>query len=185
MMINEAHERVSAVLDGELDPAEVPALIARLTADAGLRSRWSRYHLISDALHSNLPAQLDLRFAERVAQALATEPTVLAPRRAWREGLRPYLTQVASVAVAAGVALAAIVTLPVLVRDDPAATRAPHVAADTRAAPAGQMSLVAQRVPVQSRLSEVLVNHYENGGVTSVQGMLPYVRIVGYDPSRR
>jgi sigma-E factor negative regulatory protein RseA len=174
-MTDEAKEHVSAMVDGELDSEDCRRLIGRLAVDPELKAHWERYHLISDTLGNHLPAQLGTGLAERVAAALEAEPTILAPRPRVLERLRPYLSQGASVAVAASVAVMAIVGLPVLVREDPAVP----------AAPLAQSSFADTRTPVQSRLSQYLVNHYEHGAMTRAQGVLPYVRIVGYDADQQ
>src|SRR5262245_16154745 len=76
-------DRISVLMDGELDDRSAARLIDEL-ADAGqaggdAREAWRIYHLISDALGKS--RMLSEGFSERVAAALAAEPTVLAPRR--------------------------------------------------------------------------------------------------------
>jgi len=95
-------DRISVLMDGELDDRSAAQAIDALASHGEAREAWRTYHLISDALAKS--RMLSEGFSERVAAALAGEPTVLAPRRhsAVREPRR-------WVAVAAGVAAVSLV----------------------------------------------------------------------------
>ena len=70
---------LSAALDGETAHAETEACAAALKGDHGLRQNWSEYHLIGDLMRGVDPVPDD--FMARFSAQLASEPTVLAPRR--------------------------------------------------------------------------------------------------------
>ncbi|HVG04604.1 MAG TPA: sigma-E factor negative regulatory protein [Burkholderiaceae bacterium] len=106
-------ERISVLLDGEMDRSEASAAIAALCADSALRRHWHELHRAGDALRSGEVAACDAEgFCARVAAAIASEPTVLAPRaaraslgrRLWMPGL----------AVAASVAAVAFIAVPLM-----------------------------------------------------------------------
>lgn len=69
------NEQFSAWLDGEVDPAASGHLIRSLRGD-GARETWGVYHCIGDALRGDTACNV----LERVAERLADEPTVIAPR---------------------------------------------------------------------------------------------------------
>ncbi|AUH51539.1 anti-sigma 24 factor [Chromobacterium sp. ATCC 53434] len=97
-------ETISALVDGELDGTAAGKAISAIAGDKDLDAAWEQYHLIGDAMRSGRMAGLDVR--ARVAERLAEEPTVLAPRR-W---MRPRRARAASaVALAASVSFAAVV----------------------------------------------------------------------------
>ncbi|KIA80464.1 sigma-E factor negative regulatory protein [Chromobacterium amazonense] len=97
-------ETISALIDGELDEPLVNKAIASIADDKDLDAAWEQYHLIGDAMRANRLASLDVR--AKVAERLAAEPTVLAPRR-W---MRPQRAKTAgAVALAASVSFAAVV----------------------------------------------------------------------------
>jgi anti-sigma factor RsiW len=101
----ELREQVSALCDGELAADSRRFLLKRLADDAELKSAWSNYHLIGDSLRRQAGPPLALDFADRVQAALDTE-AVQSSRHGWmRWG--------GGAAVAAAVALAAIITVPV------------------------------------------------------------------------
>src|SRR5258706_16113473 len=79
------NEKISALVDGELERREADAAFDALGAESAARDTWRTYHLISDSMHDT--RLLSGGFAARVAARLAGEPTVLAPRR------RPILGQ--------------------------------------------------------------------------------------------
>jgi sigma-E factor negative regulatory protein RseA len=125
-----ARERLSAMVDGELDVAGATQVFTRWREDDQCRADWHAYHLIGDVLRSEDLAQgapHDAGFLKGVRERLVREPVVLAPRpavtqdvsdrvvaRGWR---RAWL---APTAVAAGfVVVAGALTLvrPDLLRD--------------------------------------------------------------------
>lgn len=178
------NEQVSAGVDDELDPGEAALLLRRLASDAGLRQRWQRYHLISDALKNHLPARLPVNLAARIAEGIAAQPT-LSQRRQPARWLRPL----AGFAIAASVATVAVLgmrSLHTAVDSAPAdqiasATTVP--AALPVAAQAGGTRWDRAQPEVAARLNAYLVNHNGHAESTGMQSVLPYVRIVGYDVS--
>ncbi len=114
-------EQLSALMDGELSESETHQLIGTLQNDAELKKIWESYHLISAAIHHNLPDKLEQNVARNVISTLATEPTVLAPRGVKLESkLRthtPFFRQIAGLAVAASVTAVAILSVQTVPQD--------------------------------------------------------------------
>jgi negative regulator of sigma E activity len=134
-------ERLSCLMDGELAPADAQALLAALGSDTELSRQWVAFHVVSDALRSHeVAAGHSATFCTRVSQAIAAEPTVLAPRAARSAGapLRRYLMP--GLAVAASVAVIGFVAVPLL---RPAPATSPQVAT-APAAPAAAPVAVAE-----------------------------------------
>jgi sigma-E factor negative regulatory protein RseA len=106
-------EDLSSLIDGELDPHESAAVLDALCRDAELQRRWSDLQLVGDALRSTEVAACHVDgFCARVKNALADEPTVLAPRAGRPAAVRRYA--IPGVAVAASVAAIAFVAVPLL-----------------------------------------------------------------------
>ena len=88
-------ERLSSLVDGELDAGAAEALLTAICRDPELRNEWATLHIVGDALRSSEVAAVHSPdFCARVSAAVALEPTVLAPcvnpvRRPG--GLRRYL----------------------------------------------------------------------------------------------
>jgi len=78
-----ARERLSALLDGELEQRAVTQACAHWRDSAESRSTWHAYHLIGDVLRSDdlarHPAR-DTAFLDALRAKLADEPVVLAPK---------------------------------------------------------------------------------------------------------
>jgi sigma-E factor negative regulatory protein RseA len=75
-------EKLSALMDGELDHGQARTVIKSLGSDDVSREQWNLYHVIGEALRGD-----DLENAEyhdactsSIFAALAQEPTVLAPQ---------------------------------------------------------------------------------------------------------
>ena len=78
-----ARERLSALLDGELDRSAVTQACAHWRDSAESRATWHAYHLIGDVLRSDDLAshpRRDTRFLDALRARLADEPVVLAPQ---------------------------------------------------------------------------------------------------------
>src|SRR5512134_3468259 len=128
-------ERLSSLLDGELDEQEAAQVLDALCRDAELQRQWSDLQLVGDAMRSTEVAACHVGgFCARVRRALADEPTVLAPRP---RPMRRYA--VPGIAVAASVAAIAFVAVPLLrsptpdmtaQKQAPTAAAAPAVAAN-------------------------------------------------------
>src|SRR4051812_9475993 len=97
-------DKVSELMDGELEAGAARRAIDLLESDAEALETWRRYHLIGDAMrHTPL---LSPGFAARPGEKLAGEPTVFAPGR---PRLEPRRWQAIPTAVAASVAAFALV----------------------------------------------------------------------------
>jgi negative regulator of sigma E activity len=182
-MTDKSAETVSALLDGYLDEWAAGRAIDAILQDSELRGQWARYHLIADVLHNNLTDPQATQLADRVAVALRTEPTVLAPPR-YGKAAR-VAKQVTGIAVAASVATLAIIGFQSLRGGLPGEPERPPstAAASAESIAIDEPHLVAQRGYMGPALSNYLLNHSEEAALTDVRGMLPYARIVAYEPA--
>jgi sigma-E factor negative regulatory protein RseA len=119
-------EALSSLLDGELDAEHSQSVLAALCADPGLRSHWVAFHVVGDALRSSeVAAGHSAGFCQRVAAAVAQEPTVLAPRAAARErGARLRRYGLPGLAVAASAAVLGFIVVPMMQTPSPAVQQA-------------------------------------------------------------
>lgn len=168
-------ERLSAMIDDELEAAECDRCLARLGADPALRETWDLYHLIGDALRGDAGPALAQSFAPR----LAAEPTVLAPRRVERTVPRPTWYALSAAASVAAVALVGWMALPLLERAPQVASTAPAPVAST-ATPAE-----AQPVPMPQGVNDYLLAHQRFSPSSAMGGMAPYVRTVSEERGAR
>ncbi|MGA7801178.1 MAG: sigma-E factor negative regulatory protein [Gammaproteobacteria bacterium] len=180
-MTDRLKEQISAMVDDELPAAEQELLIARMARDPELRDCWGRYSLISDALRQHLPDRPSPNLSDRVMAAVANEPAPAPVRRtpAW-------LKSVASVAVAASVAVVAVIAVQTVNQSTqpvpaPVATESSGYGAPSVRPVDAEWKLPARGTATP--LDDYLVNHNEYAASNGVQGMLPYVRIVGYHNS--
>mgnify|MGYP001544810714 FL=1 len=186
-MKDRLHEQLSALIDDELGESEQTLLTRQIGRDTELRQRLLRYQLISDAMQNHLPGQVDPAFSRRVHAALQDEPS--RHGAGIRTGLAGLLRPVAGLAVAASVAVVAVTALQN--SQDETSVPAPAVAT----APAdstyirsqdGVLAVAPEPGPRvdNSLLDPYLVNHNEYAASRGMQGMLPYVRIVGHELKR-
>ena len=196
----DTNERLSEFVDGELQGPARDRVMDALYGNPEIRRAWARFHLIRDAVRGVGPVPGAEAIAERVSAVLSDEQIVHFKPRSRRRGLHP-LSGLAIAATIASIAILGIHRLDdggVQSRSVAGGSRPEPVVADSVAAapdrtvsrvastaahPAGsdearlQWSDIAPQA--EARLNVYLVNHNEYAGI-EMRGVLPYVRIVGY-----
>jgi sigma-E factor negative regulatory protein RseA len=158
-------DRISQLMDGELDRQDRDAALRELRGDGEAREAWRTYHLISDAMRDT--PLLSEGFAARLARRLAEEPTVLAPAH------RPSLPRLAWAAAASLAAVALVGWLAFAPQQEPA----PQVAQAPKPA---RPAVVVRALPKAA--NDYLLAHQGFSPRVYLQGMAPYVRTVS-EPS--
>lgn len=180
MKTDEIREQLSALVDEELSDIEQPLLLGRLERDPELRDCLARYELIGAVLRGEGKAST-LGVAGRVQAALHDDAPLRGTGIAVRRTMR-WWKPVAGLAVAASVALVALLSVTTLRETS---TEPAPLVAQGDAAPAVTVAADEQwdRIEprIDKRLSGYLVNHNEYAASRGVQGVMPYVRIVGFD----
>jgi sigma-E factor negative regulatory protein RseA len=174
------NEKLSALMDNELDELETRRLLAALGEDAGARAAWERYHAIRAVLRREALPASGCDTARRVRGRLAELP---GPGR----GRLPLARLAGQLALAASVAAVAILGARLWLggADEPAPLTAQNDAAPVEYLRAGATRWDTPEREVESALNVYLVEHNEFAPAAGVSGMLPYGRVVGYDSSPR
>ena len=180
-----AASQLSALVDDELADMEINLVLRRLSRDHEARDRWERYHLISDVIQGHhVPAALDTDFAARIRQVIEAErlpQPVAKPLPAWYKPVTGF-------GLAASVVLLALFGLKLNQTDalqpaTPLAATTANLATPTPLpiqTAALTRPVTPAREPVEARLTSYLVNHNGYASMSGVNGVLPYVRMVGY-----
>ena len=169
-------ERLSALMDGELDDHEVAGELASIKGDPRRETTWAAYHLIGDVLRGEGVVVDD--FTVRVHVKLDNEPTVLAPRRPMRRTTRRVLLPLAaSLCGAAVVAWLALSNNPILSPQD-----SPVSPAEIATSP--QTEQITDPSETDA-ITEYLMAHQQFSPSTARQGVVPYVRTVSAVDSSR
>jgi len=106
-------EKLSAMLDGDVDDVTARMLFIRLKHDKAFRDEWDAYCLLGDLIRGYAPPELE-GFTERVMAQIEKEPTILVPsgrkhmeegavRHSWPHRLLPLAASVMGVLAVAGV----------------------------------------------------------------------------------
>lgn len=184
-MTDALNEQLSACLDGELPPAELDLLLKRVGREAELRAAIGRYSLIGEAMRAERPAVAPRDFASKVMAGVAAEPAQLPqandlPNRvrmpavaARAPRISPavirYLRPAAGMAIAAGVAAVAVLTMQPAVQPELGGSAAPLVAANQ---PAANEPAIAATNDVESS--------YVVPTSTTVSAFIPATRLTNY-----
>ncbi len=68
-------EKISSMVDDELNGQECSQVIMEVTADnASVMSSWEQYHMIGEAMRKNLPDVLYADLSNNISKAIASEP---------------------------------------------------------------------------------------------------------------
>jgi len=185
-MTEQQRERLSALLDAQLDHQDTSNEISKLIKQNGSREHWYRYHLIGDAIRQELGPVVDSRLAERISKRLEQEPVVLAPSALpHKPGL--WHRPAAGIAIAASVAIVAVALAPQFI-NPPSNGDSGELAATQTLPPQniyvaedGTRWDMLQKPKVESRLNNYLVNHQEFAPAGNMKGIMPYASFVSYD----
>ncbi len=179
------NEELSALIDGEYE-GNNDKVYDDLVRSEEMRDTWSRYHLIGDCLREQLPEKISSNISTAVFKTLHNEPTVLAPQNTKRFNLKPL----AGFAIAASVAMAAVFTVqnsnevnsvstsPVLATNTTAPQSQTYSFPDAQVLPASVRKSDTPEEVANQRLNNYLMNHNEYRSNGSMNGILPYVRLV-------
>jgi len=167
-------ERISELVDGELERHASAGLVDALKSEGEARDTWRSYHLIGDAMRDT--RMLSPGFAQRVAAKLDAEPTVVAPVRMAPSFQRPRLQLLSAAASLAAVALVGWFAFGI--QDD--TTQVAKVAPPAVQVPGvqGQAQQVAAQVAPPDTANDYLYAHQGYSPRNSLQGVAPYVRMV-------
>ena len=163
-------EKVSALIDGELDEHEIEQQLSLFKQKNGAQESWEMFHLIGDTMRGD--SRISPDSSRRIAERLALEPTMLAPpRRAVRPVARYAMSIAASLAAVSVVAWVAFSSNPLN------APQAPATAQLAATAP-GSASEQLPNTNSQGKMNEYLLAHQGFSPSTAIQGVVPYIRSV-------
>ena len=171
-------EKISQLMDGELEERAARLEIRRLGSDQSLVQAWGTYHLIRDVLRDDLRIGSD--FESRLRQQLEAEPTVVAPHTRFASRVvRHTLPLAATVAAVAVVGWLALSSPP---RPAPSPIAA-HPASDLGAKEPARLASGS----ASGEMGDYLLAHREFSPTTAIQGVASYVHTVSNedrDPAR-
>lgn len=165
-------ERISALMDGELEDFEVAGQLKQLVTDESRLGAWREYHLIGDVLRGEC-----LRgsvFSQAFQAKLAAEPTVLAPRAIAAVPRKAKLYAMSAAASVAGVA--AVVWLAL---GNYAGLPGGQIAQREAAQPVMAGQAATPVAAARPEVSDYLLAHQEYSPANSMRGVASYIRTVG------
>jgi sigma-E factor negative regulatory protein RseA len=183
-------EKISALMDGELDARQSEQQYARLNQDTDARTCWSTYHLIGDVLRGDAIVSKD--FNAKLRARLEQEPTVLAPQP---PRARPA-KRITTYALSAAASLSAVALVGWMAFNNPLTPDSVSTASSSGPAPAVSPVSTSPTVPVTTTvvadtvepqlasvprddtMNEYLMAHQEFSPSTAIQGVAPYIRSV-------
>jgi sigma-E factor negative regulatory protein RseA len=169
-------EKISALMDGELDAEDASVLIEQFRNTEELREQWVAYHLISDTLGQSEVRPFDI--ARRVNARLASEPVLSAAPAVPIHRLR---TKRRPVAYAAAASIAAVVVGGWMSLQT---TQAPHPlqqnVADNKPAPVTAYPAIpataSMTASAPAQINDYLLAHRGFSPNIAMQGVAPYMR---------
>lgn len=169
-------ESLSAMIDAQLSETQQTRLLEELSRDPELRKSWERYHLIRAVLSKELGPVVPTGLGDRIAQRIRELPLPVSSLASRVYSGRPVARWVGSAALAASVAVVAIFSVQWFTTSD-SPTGAQLASQDIRAGTRWDTS----EAEVANALNVYLVQHNEFIPTSEMNGVISYVRVVGYD----
>lgn len=155
-------EQISALVDGELPEAECRLLLARMQRDPALRLTWERYLLAGEVLRNQAGRLYDPRFSQRVMAAIESRESPALPEQgSGGRSVPGWFRTAASMAVAAGVAVVAVLLLQPEQAREGSTGAAPAPSLARSATDTQTYRRVAPSPELIENLSQYVVNHNE------------------------
>ena len=181
-------DKISALMDGELDSTDVADTISQIKESEELRNEWSTYHLIGDILRQ--PAMSTPDIASKIRNEVNIGPSVLAQEIPKKEKSQVFAFAIAAsmLATVAAVSWMGGQTINRPLTDEPSLQAViknefaePTVTTDPVLAQKEEPKtdkLVLQD-PAPIRLNDYMFAH---GEFTAIRGVSPYMRTVARRP---
>lgn len=173
--------KLSMLLDNELKSKEALQLLEQIQNDSELERKWNRLNITSLAIRSKSKVLHQADFISRVSQAIESEPVDIN---------LPPIHKTSSVnksviwALAASIAFMMFIGYKLL----PTEAAKPEAVVATTELETGSVDIpitAANINPVNDLIfDDYLMTHNETSYSTGTQGLLPYARVVGYNPEK-
>ncbi|MDJ0957541.1 MAG: RseA family anti-sigma factor [Arenicellales bacterium] len=166
-------EKISALLDDELDSAEQEEVLRSISRDESLSNTWQRYHLIRAAVRNESIAHIP-GFSERLSTVLLEDTNNVTQLPQPKTSLKKWVPGLALAASVAGLVAFSFFTLqPTQNNPQPA-----------KLAQIDQATKWETTTPDQEQvLNAFLVEHGEFTPMSSMNGLMAYAKFVSYDSS--
>jgi len=173
------NEKISALIDAELDELDERRTLEAMKKDRALRGTWERYHLIRSAMTRQLDVLASADLADRVWNRIDSDSVD-------PSGSLRFWPLAGGFAAAASVALVAFLGLQAWrVPVAPVSPAAPVALAPSSSVTSGEPTVAVTAVSTDSatrrtdgRLHYYLFGHNEFVPAGAMGSMLPYVRVV-------
>ncbi|HEU4855069.1 MAG TPA: sigma-E factor negative regulatory protein [Nitrosospira sp.] len=178
-------EKISALMDGELDADDASVVIEQFRNAEELRERWVAYHLISDALGQSEIKPLDI--TRRVNARLIAEPTVstvssatlLYPTPKRRPGAYAAAASIAAAMVGGWIILQTTQESDLL-RQNLADNRTSPSTSAATVAPVATYPVIPAKASIaaseSAQINDYLLAHRQFSPSTTIQGAVPFMR---------
>ena len=164
-------EKISALMDSQLDDGECDGCLKTLKLDRDLRESWDLYHLIGDAMRGHTAGTLQPGFAQR----LEAEPVVLAPRRKTTPTKQTTRWALSAAASVAAIGFVGWMAYPFFgTQTEHIATAQPH-----------NTPTEIRVMPVQQDMDDYRLAHQRFSSGFGMSGVAPYVRNVSGGDGQR
>lgn len=192
-MNREIHEQLSALMDGELGRDETRFLVRRVESDGELTQRWTRYHVVRQAVRRQPIFALRTDFARSVMAGIEHDEVTVSGGHRW-------LRMASGGAIAAAVAVAALmITRPAGESRPPSVATSPSPVAvqpaGTQLAGVSRQPTLVPNSPIQTanasygtdlvqpasfdpRMQSYVIRHYEATGSAGQPDFVPYILLV-------
>lgn len=175
-MQDDLKQKISQLMDNDLDRHEALNLLKKIRSSPDLTEKLIRYETISHALKTECFLLPDPEFSAKISQQIQQEPSYLLPgTRAFMRN-RKMLATAASVAVVAVIAGLSTSHHPVEEVKTVSAFASPVMAT----ANPGAAAHLNERYPVNKQINDYLQAHNSSVYINGQANFQPYTRVTAY-----
>jgi sigma-E factor negative regulatory protein RseA len=167
-MSDELNQKISQLLDNELDPGQALLLLQKMRTQPELQDKMKRYEAINHALKTDVFVAAQSDFSARIHQQIQQEPSYLLPRRKPFKRTRNLMALAASIAIVAVIAERTMNTVPA-----PLKVESTFQIAQQQPEPAGEY-------PLNKRINDYLQAHNSSVYTSGEANSLPFARVTSY-----
>lgn len=168
-------DKISALMDGELDEHEARRAVLRLKEVGEARESWATYHVIGDVLRGESLPAFDV--SGRVAAAVANEPAILAPRRPAR------MSQPLTYALSAAASVAAVAVVGWMAFSGNLSTFPLEIARNALPVLQNAPEVQVVSTPSDGQMNDYLLAHQGVSPSNRLHGVAPYIRTISIAPA--
>lgn len=175
-MHEDSTQKISQLLDNELDRNEALILLKKIQSSPDLKNKLNRYEAISQTLKTDVFFMPDPNFSAKISEQIRQEPTYLLPQSRDVKISRKIFATAASIAL-----VAMIAGLKINNPSEEIRTASAIQTSITPPRPAGEANPQIDQSSINKQINDYLQAHNSSVYINGQANFQPYARVTAYN----